>query len=154
MPQHQGVVARAATWSAFSIPDSNQNSAAKGDTLQPTSDEARVGAVHRFGIQQDNLGSQPALNICGHRTLKAPHPVRSAKLSKVSPSQYCGGGPRGNPRCCSSLFLLFLAFLPNNVTALILHWQALLYLRSDDMDRKLSITDLILKTDYLQSRRH
>ena len=43
-------------------------------------------------------------NICGHRTLKAPHPVRSAKLSKVSPSQYCGGGPRGNPRCCSSLF--------------------------------------------------
>ena len=44
------------------------------------------------------------INICGHRTLKAPHPVRSAKLSKVSPSQYCGGGPRGNPRCCSSFF--------------------------------------------------
>ncbi len=43
-------------------------------------------------------------DICGHRTLKAPHPVRSAKLSKVSPSQYCGGGPRGNPRCCSSFF--------------------------------------------------
>ncbi len=42
------------------------------------------------------------IDICGHRTLKAPHPVRSAKLSKVSPSQYCGGGPRGNPRCCSS----------------------------------------------------
>ncbi len=45
--------------------------------------------------------------ICGHRTLKAPHPVRSAKLSKVSPSHYCGGGPRGNPRCCSFLFCLF-----------------------------------------------
>ncbi len=29
------------------------------------------------------------IDICGHRTLKAPHPVRSAKLSKVSPSQYC-----------------------------------------------------------------
>ncbi len=43
-------------------------------------------------------------DICGHRTLKAPHPVRSAQLSKVSPSQYCGGGPRGNPRCCSSIF--------------------------------------------------
>ena len=49
--------------------------------------------------------------ICGHRTLKAPHPVRSAKLSKVSPSQYCGGGPRGNPRCCSSFFLpIFTSF--------------------------------------------
>ncbi|PWY97500.1 hypothetical protein BCV70DRAFT_50510 [Testicularia cyperi] len=48
------------------------------------------------------------IDICGHRTLKAPHPVRSAKLSKVSPSQYCGGGPRGNPRCCSSFFPFFL----------------------------------------------
>ncbi len=46
-------------------------------------------------------------DICGHRTLKAPHPVRSAKLSKVSPSQYCGGGPRGNPRCCSFPFWSF-----------------------------------------------
>ena len=43
-------------------------------------------------------------DVCGHRTLKAPHPVRSAKLSKASPSQYCGGGPRGDPRCCSSFF--------------------------------------------------
>ncbi len=50
-------------------------------------------------------------NICGHRTLKAPHPVRSAKLSKVSPSQYCGGGPRGNPRCCSSIFFAFCSLL-------------------------------------------
>ncbi len=52
------------------------------------------------------------VDICGHRTLKAPHPVRSAKLSKVSPSQYCGGGPRGNPRCCS-FFLFFFDFSPN-----------------------------------------
>ena len=43
--------------------------------------------------------------ICGHRDLKIPHPVRSAQSSKSSPSQYCGGGPRGNPRCCS--FFIF-----------------------------------------------
>jgi hypothetical protein len=46
--------------------------------------------------------------ICGHRTVKIPHPVRSAKSSTVSPSQYCGGGPRGNPGCCSYLFCCFL----------------------------------------------
>lgn len=50
-------------------------------------------------------------SICGHRALKAPHPVRSAKLSRASPSQYCGGGPRGNPGCCSSLILLLFASL-------------------------------------------
>ncbi len=50
-------------------------------------------------------------DICGHRTVKAPHPVRSAKLSTVSPSQYCGGGPRGNPGCCS--FLLLSYFCPS-----------------------------------------
>jgi hypothetical protein len=36
--------------------------------------------------------------------VKVPHPVRSAKSSTISPSQYCGGGPRGNPGCCSCLF--------------------------------------------------
>jgi hypothetical protein len=36
-----------------------------------------------------------------HRIVKIrPHPVRSAKSSTISPSQYCGGGPRGNPGCC------------------------------------------------------
>ena len=51
-------------------------------------------------------------NIHGHRTLKAPHPVRSAKLTRVPPSQYHGGGPRGNPRCCgfNLSFLIFLTF--------------------------------------------
>jgi hypothetical protein len=44
--------------------------------------------------------------ICGHRIVKVPHPVRSAKSSTISPSQYCGGGPRGNPGCCSSFLLL------------------------------------------------
>jgi hypothetical protein len=54
--------------------------------------------------------SQCLFSICGHRTVKVPHPVRSAKSSTVSPSQYCGGGPRGNPGCCSSIFF-FLFFL-------------------------------------------
>ena len=44
------------------------------------------------------------IHICGHRIVKIPHPVRSAKSSTISPSQYCGGGPRGNPGCCSFLF--------------------------------------------------
>jgi hypothetical protein len=55
-------------------------------------------------------------NTCihGHRTLKAPHPVRSAQLTRVPPSQYHGGGPRGNPGCCgfsSSFFFFFCFFL-------------------------------------------
>ena len=45
--------------------------------------------------------------IHGHRTLKAPHPVRSAQLTRVPPSQYHGGGPRGNPGCCGFFFCLF-----------------------------------------------
>ena len=46
--------------------------------------------------------------IHGHRTLKAPHPVRSAQLTRVPPSQYHGGGPRGNPRCCGFCIFFFL----------------------------------------------
>ena len=45
---------------------------------------------------------RPLTVIHGHRTLKAPHPVRSAQLTRVPPSQYHGGGPRGNPGCCGS----------------------------------------------------
>ena len=41
------------------------------------------------------------LHIYGHRTLKAPHPVRSAKLSRVPLSQYHGRGLRGNLECRS-----------------------------------------------------
>ena len=48
--------------------------------------------------------------IHGHRTLKAPHPVRSAQLTRVPPSQYHGGGPRGNPGCCGFFFFLFFSF--------------------------------------------
>ena len=48
------------------------------------------------------------LGIHGHRTLKAPHPVRSAQLTGVPPSQYHGGGPRGNPGCCGFYFYLCL----------------------------------------------
>ena len=49
--------------------------------------------------------------IHGHRTLKAPHPVRSAQLTRVPPSQYHGGGPRGNPGCCGFYFLFISCFI-------------------------------------------
>ena len=40
----------------------------------------------------------------GHTTVKAPHPIRTAKLSTVGPDQYYGRGLRGNLRCCMSFF--------------------------------------------------
>jgi hypothetical protein len=58
------------------------------------------------------LSSCRCSNICGHRTVKVPHPVRSAKSSTVSPSQYCGGGPRGNPGCCSSILFYLVHEFP------------------------------------------
>ena len=41
------------------------------------------------------------LGSYGHTRLKAPGLVRSLKLSKRWPGQYCGGRPRGNTGCCS-----------------------------------------------------
>ena len=43
----------------------------------------------------------------GHTTVKAPHPIRTAKLSTVGPDQYFGRGLQGNLGCCMS-FLFFL----------------------------------------------
>ena len=40
----------------------------------------------------------------GHTTVKAPYPIRTAKLSTVGPDQYYGRGLRGNLRCCKALF--------------------------------------------------
>ena len=34
-----------------------------------------------------------------HTTVKAPHPIRTAKLSTVGPDQYCDQGCRGNLGC-------------------------------------------------------
>ena len=42
----------------------------------------------------------------GHTTVKAPYPIRTAKLSTVGPDQYYGRGLRGNLRCCMSFFIL------------------------------------------------
>ena len=44
----------------------------------------------------------------GHTTVKAPHPIRTAKLSTVGPDQYFGRGLQGNLGCCMS-FLFFLS---------------------------------------------
>ena len=40
----------------------------------------------------------------GHITAKAPHPIRTAKLSAVELDQYYGGGPRGNLECCMAVY--------------------------------------------------
>ena len=39
----------------------------------------------------------------GHTTVKAPHPIRTAKLSTVGPDQYFGRGLQGNLECCMAL---------------------------------------------------
>ena len=46
----------------------------------------------------------------GHTTVKAPYPIRTAKLSTVGPDQYYGRGLRGNLRCCMSFFFFAIFF--------------------------------------------
>ena len=48
----------------------------------------------------------------GHTTLDIPDPIRTPKSSRVGPTQYCGGGPHGNRRCC--MFFLDKKFCNNN----------------------------------------
>ena len=43
----------------------------------------------------------------GHTTMKAPHPIRTAKLSIVGPDQYCSWGQCGNLGCCRATQLFF-----------------------------------------------
>ena len=43
----------------------------------------------------------------GHITVKAPHPIRTAKLSTVELDQYFGRGLQGNLQCCWALFFFF-----------------------------------------------
>ena len=47
----------------------------------------------------------------GHTTVKAPYPIRTAKLSTVGPDQYYGRGLRGNLRCCMSFYFFQNLFL-------------------------------------------
>ena len=54
----------------------------------------------------------------GHTTVKAPYPIRTAKLSTVGPDQYYGRGLRGNLRCCKSLFGFFVCAGPCAVKVL------------------------------------
>ena len=39
--------------------------------------------------------------------MKAPHPIRTAKLSILGPDQYFGRGLQGNLGCCKSFFIFF-----------------------------------------------
>jgi hypothetical protein len=56
-----------------------------------------------------SIGAPPTSLVYGHTTLNAPYLVRTAKLSRVRPCQYYGGGPRGNPRCCRLSFAMLFA---------------------------------------------
>ena len=47
------------------------------------------------------------LSSYGHITVKAPHPIRTAKLSTVELDQYFGRGLQGNLQCCMA-FLFFV----------------------------------------------
>ena len=57
------------------------------------------GLLHRVEVP---AGAGPM--SYGHTTVKAPHPIRTAKLSTVGPDQYFGRGLQGNLGCCMSLF--------------------------------------------------
>ena len=56
------------------------------ESVDPASEKAGVGTL-RYGLKS-RAGKEPKsiADIHGHRTLKAPHPVRSAKLTRVPPS--------------------------------------------------------------------
>ena len=78
------------------------------------------GSIPRFGafcfcakiffgsLQEGGLRETVKLSY-GHTTVKAPHPIRTAKLSTVGPDQYYGRGLRGNLRCCKAFFYFFSA---------------------------------------------
>ena len=52
----------------------------------------------------------PAVSLSyGHTRMKAPHPIRTAKLSILGPDQYFGRGLQGNLGCCKSFLLLSCA---------------------------------------------
>ena len=45
----------------------------------------------------------------GHITVKAPHPIRTAKLSTVELDQYFGRGLQGNLQCCMAFYFFVFA---------------------------------------------
>ena len=46
----------------------------------------------------------PVTSSYDHITVRAPHPIRTAKLSTVEPDQYFGRGLQGNLGCCMAVF--------------------------------------------------
>ena len=63
-----------------------------------------------FGSLQEGGLRETVKVSYGHTTVKAPHPIRTAKLSTVGPDQYYGRGLRGNLRCCKAFFLQRIKF--------------------------------------------
>ena len=52
---------------------------------------------------------QAWLSSYGHTTMKAPHPIRTAKLSIVGPDQYYSWGQCGNLGCCMATNIFFFS---------------------------------------------
>ncbi len=71
--------------------------------------------------QQDIAPKQTFSFNYGHTRQEAPDPVRSPKLSCRWPSQYCGGGPHGNTRCCSFL-AIFCVHYVRRMSGHVLCW--------------------------------
>ena len=72
------------------------------------------GSIPRFGVFFSELGhckqtgslAAPVRLSYDHTTVKAPHPIRTAKLSTVGPDQYFGRGLQG----ISGVVCLFIFF--------------------------------------------
>ena len=77
------------------------------------------GSIPRFGVFFSELGhckqtgslAAPVRLSYDHTTVKAPHPIRTAKLSTVGPDQYFGRGLQGNLGCCMSFYFFRKFFL-------------------------------------------
>ena len=67
------------------------------------------GFLEVFGTRCAGVPRDAVQMSYGHTTVKAPHPIRTAKLSTVGPDQYYGRGLRGNLRCCKAYFIFFHA---------------------------------------------
>ena len=82
------------------------------------------GSIPRFGVfcfeslcmVQSVYASETVRSSYGHTTVKAPHPIRTAKLSTVGLDQYFGRGLQGNLQCCWALFF-FLRYATSKTSS-------------------------------------
>ena len=56
--------------------------------------------LFRWFFFEQGCRRAPVTSSYDHTTVRAPHPIRTAKLSTVGPDQYFGRGLQGNLGCC------------------------------------------------------